>query len=376
MPEPKKTDPEHNENADSERRASSSDQVPHISESNDSFSPESLLMQELDSVEESSDSSSPEDQYRVPSNITEEHETREQRLPCSFPGLMKILVPEKSFVPTSLAVRVANISATGAMVEVHDKSKLGDSLALANRFFELKVAHPEIPIMRGLVAWSDLSVENPVMGLSCFERIEELGDIVLSASDTKGFRSPPPLPPPKLIPYPPLTEDLKVTIEGEAAEALEVIAKGDEGKIAAEIRNGKFILSLQLKPNSENHFSLRSFAGQRRSRAVPIRISQISARARKPSTHQPYFDLKESVTAEEIPELEIEFNGKVQAAERILYRISQLMTSSDHVNISMTLEARSGFDFRLINALCSEGKMVQGDTTKSNQAAEFLKELL
>lgn len=299
---------------------------------------------------------------------------REQRLPVSLPGLMKILVPEASFTPISLAVRVVNLSANGAMVEVHDRTKLEETNALANRFFELKVAHPEIPVLRGTVAWSDFSRPNPLMGLSTFERLEQFAALILADESTKGMHAPPPLPPPKLQPYPPLVDEPMITLVGEAPEALEVVARGDEKKFTAPVTAGRFELKLELSPTSENHFSLRAYAGQRKSRAVPVRIQyemrgvQRVPRGFKVEEPQGETDGRKALT--------IEFGGSVRHAERILYRFSQLMAPCERVSILARLEAIGGFDKRLVDALKHEGIAVGADTSKGKEAERLLDELL
>lgn len=300
-------------------------------------------------------------------------EIREQRLPCSFPGMLKILIPEKSFVPSSLAVRVANLSASGAMVEVHDASKVDKDIALANRFFELKVAHPEIPVLRGAVAWSDMGGVKPLLGLSCFEKIPELAEVVLATESSEQVKLPPPLPYPKLESYPQRTDDPVATIFGEAPEAITVIAKDDLKKYTATVDKGRFELKLDLSTPGENHFSLRSYAGERKSRAVPIRI--LYEKKGAVATRSFHLDTKRDEDGNNL--IDIEFTGSVQQAERILYRFSQLMSMSEKVSIVSQLVSPGEFDKRLYDALRAEGKMLADDDTKrGDNAAKLLGDLL
>lgn len=302
-----------------------------------------------------------------------ESEHREERLPCNFPGLMKILVPEKSFAPVALPVRVTNLSATGAMIEVHDRSRIDKDAALANRFFELKVAHPEIPTLRGTIAWSDMNRQLPMLGLSCFDVIPGLSKLVLADESTKHFQGPPPLPPPEIEAYPPRTREANVVIRGQAPEAMEVVAKGDYRKFRSEVKDGQFELNLELEPNAENHFALRSHAGARKSRAVPIRI--INEAAAMPERGR-YFHAEISTATDGSSMLQLEFSGNVQQAERVLYRYSQLLAISDRVHLTTTLRTPGTFDQRLYDALLSEGAILASDTTSSRVAAKLLNDLL
>lgn len=296
----------------------------------------------------------------------------EKRLPCNFPGMLKILIPERSFSPVSLPVRVVNLSATGAMVEVHDGTQVGKEMALANRFFELKVAHPEIPGIRGTIAWSDVKRQNPLLGLSSFEMLEEFSKVVLADDSTAGFKAPPPLPAPKIKAYPPRTRDAIVTIIGEAPEAIEVVAKGERKKFKSDVRGGTFELRVELEPDMENHFSLRSYAGARKSRAVPIRIlNEMQAGPPREKT----FHVEVEVNEEGNHLVRLDFCGNVQQSERILYRFSQLMASSERISFSAELESPGGFDRRLYEALRNEGALFAADTTRSRFANKILDEM-
>lgn len=298
---------------------------------------------------------------------------REERIVCSFPGLMKILVPEESFVPVPVAVRVANLSAGGAMVEAHDTIKINERKLLTNRYFELKVAHTEIPDLRGRIAWTDFSDKHAVLGLACFERSEVLAEIVANADSQIQWEGPPPLPPPKLDPYPPTTSERQLVITGNAEDAIEVVAKRDNKKFRANVHNGMFKLLLELTENVDNRFFLRSHAGERKSRAVPVRIAyEKGVRSRSF-----YFDarLKDDRENSE-SKISLDFQGSVRQAERVLYRFSQLLSTSERVRINAELTTRAGFDRRLFETLKSEGAVLASDSTSNNSAAKLLDELL
>jgi len=319
------------------------------------------------------------DSVRTPTSpgSRDDRSSREQqRLPVSFPGLLKLLIPEISFVPTTAAVRVANLSIGGAMIEVHDRAKLDKEVALANRFFELKVAHPDVPLLRGTVAWSDFSGAHVLIGLSCFEPVPELAEIVKENEQAGGgVKPPPPLPAPKLEPFPPFSANPTITIYGQAPEAVEVVARGDERKFAAAVTKGRFELLLELDANGENHFSLRSYAGTRKSRAVPIRVVRELASDKRGATGQP-FAMETSVDKEGLHTVELEFNGNVRQAERILYRFSQLLAISETMSMHTTLRSHGEYDKRLCDALASEGRMMAADTGRMTKTAKLLDELM
>lgn len=298
---------------------------------------------------------------------------REDRIICSFPGVLKVLIPEESFVPFPVAVRVCNLSSGGALVEAHDAVKINPDRLLTNRYFELKVAHVDIPDLRGKIAWTDFSQKNPRLGVSCFDRVPELENIVKNSESAIQWEGPPPLPTPTIDPFPPTTRESKVVISGKAPEALEVVVKREKEKFVADVRQGIFRVILDMVPEAENQFLLRTVAGERRSRAVPIHIVyERGVRSRKF-----YFDVtmdkdKESGTST----IDLDFQGSVRQAERVLYRFSQLMTNSERVVFKAELSTQSAFDRRLFETLKAEGAVLAADSTQNQAAAKLLDELL
>jgi len=297
---------------------------------------------------------------------------RDERIACSFPGVMKILVPEKSFLPFPVAVRVANLSVGGALVEVHDKTKLEYDIALPNRFFELKVAHPDVPLLRGTIAWSDMSRANPLLGLSTFERHPELADIAVSTDSPYRLDGPPPLPTPTIDPFPPVVREEMIVISGVAPEAMEISVKRNDLKFDTKVKRGRFELKLELEPNAENHFTLRAIAGERRSRPVPIRIDC----EKKADEKRFRFNASMGTDKNGAHQVKLEFNGSMRQAELVLYRFSQLMAISETVNMQAVLESREPFDRRLYDALRSEGAVLSADTGRNEAASKLLEELL
>ena len=314
----------------------------------------------------------PLDGYSTQSSSTN-HTPREERLACSFPGLLKILIPERSFIPIAVAVRVVNLSTSGAMIEVHDRAKIQEDIALPNRFFELKVAHPEVPLLRGSIAWSDMSRQNPLLGLACFEKRPELSQLLLNSETLVNVAGPPPLPQPQLDPFPPIIHEETIVLSGTAPEGLEIILKRDDDRrFTAKVVKERFEVAVELEPDIENHFSLRSIAGARKSRPIPVRIACEKRDRKQRFVFQA--GLAQGKDGEHI--IKLEFTGNVRQSERILYRFSQIMAMSERIELSSTLTSPTGFDRRLFEALRSEGAVLAADTSRNEAASKLLDELL
>lgn len=298
---------------------------------------------------------------------------REERVVCSFPGLMKVLIPERSFIPIPLAVRVANLSSGGALVEIHDRTKVEGSLALPDRFFELKVAHPEIPELRGSIAWTDFSHEKPIVGLSFFERNESLSSIFLVSDSHRDIAGPPPLPELAIDSFPPLCHEETVVLTGSAPEALEVVVRSeDHRQFTSPVRKNRFEVKLELSPDRKNTFTLQARAGIRTSRRLPIQI--VCERQTDKSKFS--FSLSQSQERDGTHVARLQFRGNMRQAERMLYRFSQLWVSGDRMIFEASVHSSREFEQRLLDGIQSEGTVLSADTTKNEVAAKLLDELL
>lgn len=297
---------------------------------------------------------------------------REERVVCSFPGVMKILVPEKSFNPIAMAVRVANMSSGGALVEIHDRAREDKSLNLPDRFFELKIAHPEIPLLRGTVAWTDLSGEKPILGLSFFERNEILASHTIISDTHRNLAGPPPLPELKVDPFPPVCSEETILLTGEAMEAREVFVENEGKRQVVRVENNRFEITLELSPDKKNCFTVQSINGLRKSRQVPIQILF----ERKGRKGKFVYNVSESTDKEGRNLLTLKFSASLRQAERMIHRFSEVYSVGDRMELEATVTATDPFDRRLVDALHAEGAVLSADTTRNEVAAKLLDELL
>ncbi|MCC5876330.1 MAG: hypothetical protein JJU11_08955 [Candidatus Sumerlaeia bacterium] len=297
---------------------------------------------------------------------------REERIVCSFPGIMKVLVPEKSFVPIAVAVRVANLSSGGAMVEIHDRAREDRTLNLPDRFFELKIAHPEIPLLRGTIAWTDCSGEKPLLGLSFFERHEALATHDIVSDTHRKVAGPPPLPELTVDPFPPSTNEETLVITGKAMESNEIIVRGEDGTTNVPVVKNRFEITLKLSPDKKNHFKLQGVAGMRSTRQVPIQVLFERDNNRGKFIHS----ISSSEDRFGNHRVRLTFSGTMRQAERMLYRFSEIQANGDRLDFDATVTGATRVEQRLIDALHSEGAVLSADTTRNEVAAKLLDELL
>lgn len=278
---------------------------------------------------------------------------REVRHECSFPGILKVIIPEQSLVPIALAVRVVNFSAGGTLVEIHERHrKLDLGSSLCTRFFELKVAHSEVPELRGTVAWTDTSGKTPQLGLKFHTVCPQLVRIFDPSGQTE-WGGAPPLPMPVLDPFPPTTLEPTVFLTGEAKEALEVVVKSSNGQEkAAPVRNGRFSIELQLAEAAENYFVLRSQAGTRLSRRLPIEITFFSLS----EVGSVRFDASIDERRRDEQVVSVEFLGPARQGERVLQQFVRMLGVGDNCAITAKIISRKGFERAVFDAMRREGE--------------------
>lgn len=293
----------------------------------------------------------------------------EARHRCSFPGIMKVLMPEVSFNPVTFAIRAADLSTNGALLELQGGMSIFDKVTnLANRHFEMKLAHPEIPVLRGTIAWSDLH-RKPMgrLGVRFHVPMPELGHIFEVNGATVGGLDIAPLPIPTVDAIPPVvsTEDFEIC--GIAPEAEEIVVNGTNGlETAAPVIDGRFSIFVQLAPGKENLFSLRSRKGLRKSPRVPIAIAQ------QEDTTGTQFNLRIEQARGSEHKLNVKFSGMGPRAERILTHVARMVALGNNVGVSITITSPNPFEQRDLEALRLEGRRERPDEFVKDQLSRLM----
>lgn len=311
----------------------------------------------------------------LPNSVRNILNRREERHTCSLPGLLRILFPERSFVPVALPARVIDFSAGGAMVDVPDGlKKLGTNEGLNSRFFELKIAHKELPDLRGVLAWSETEGTGIRLGLRFHAQCPQLVQM-LDPTGTAS-QSAAPLPMPVLDPFPPTSLDRKIRLTGEAREALEVVigrTTASREEVTVPVRGGRFMAEVELTENGGNFFMLRSRAGLRTSKRLPFEITYISPT----STDAFHFEIESAKDpASGLPLVAVEFSAPTNDAERLFLHVHQLMSMSERISLTARLAFRYAPDSDLIASIREEGRATASSWVTRQEARKILDELL
>lgn len=260
-----------------------------------------------------------------------------QRRQCSFPGLLRILLPEISFQPKVLAVRMVDVSPRGAKLETRQlTTALTESLTLEDRYARLEALVPSgKQILPGRVVWTDLKDDLSFLGMRFeqeFENVDELfaRDLDQTKADTH------PLISPRLHPFPSMTSKSEFTFRGIAPGAKEVEASNGERFWRALVENDVFELKLPIAPETSNFISFTGLHERVRSIPTPICIIH---RAGVRDTHS--FNagglVQDLHVDEETQRLSIELAGGPRRFFQAFRVMEKMLQHADHLELRMEI---------------------------------------
>lgn len=272
-------------------------------------------------------------------NAEETHRSRqrrrEQRFASTFPGLIRILFPERSFNPVSLAARVLNLSSGGALVELHDGHLRGeDSENLRGTFCELRIAAGLRVALYGRIARAEKTDGKLLLGIMYHRSHPELvGDLI--HGETIDIEPDALLPLPVLEPYSPMVEEETVSISGEAPDSEEVVVENADGRATSiAVRDGIFRITIKLEAEGPQQFRVFSRRGQLRSAPQTLEFIHVPV-----NSARLHLQIEEGQDASGRYEIACEYIGTAEALERIITATREATKGSDQIKLA--LRARS-----------------------------------
>lgn len=204
------------------------------------------------------------------------HHTRHfKRRACSFPGLLRVLIPEQSFQPKVFAVRLVDLSPTGARLETKQFTEefcLG--ISGEKRFARLEAMVPSRDRVQlgGRIVWAEFGEDLSTVGFQFQEPFDDIDEIFLpdAAEETTGEALA--LPSPQLDPFPNMTAQLEFHFSGSVYDADLVIARMGPSELRVPVRHGRFEVTLPLKPDRSNFIAFTAMRGEIASIPTPICI--------------------------------------------------------------------------------------------------------
>lgn len=199
------------------------------------------------------------------------------RRECSFPGMLTVLIPEKTFQPQKYAVRVIDISPSGVRLETRQLDQEAAECLSNERWYarlEMLVPHRDKLRLRGRIAWVRYEPTQSQIGLK-FEvdspYIEELfTDTVNKALQMEELvlRSP------IIDPFPSMTPSDVFEFSGRVSADCEKVRVTTIRGAAFEAvpSNGHFKIKIPLVQNQTNFLSFISVNQRKESIPTPAAI--------------------------------------------------------------------------------------------------------
>lgn len=262
------------------------------------------------------------------------------RRPCSYPGVLRVLVPEQSFDPIILAVRIIDVSPGGARVETRQLTReVGDRIAIDPRFIRLDILIPtrDRITVCGKTAWVEHGPEYTQLGVSFNPRREDLAESCLPEWKPDGMTDSKFLQPPILDSFPTQTSRNPVRFTGVAWDAESVLVRVKDKEFRTAVNDDRFTIEVPLEPQAANEIYFVSLVSNLASDPTPAWVVHRPGKAdtRRPGAIGGLFD--EVEVSPNKRQLKVRFKGDARLFAQVLQRFDEMAPMTE--TISFTLEA-------------------------------------
>jgi hypothetical protein len=200
------------------------------------------------------------------------------RRACSFPGLLRVMVPEISFQPRLFVVRLVDVCPKGCRLETRQLTHaLAEMIGEQPRQARIEAIVPgrEKLILQGQIAWARCPVEGLAhMGISFDREIENLEQLFFAENPEDSTATPFTLASPVLDAFPSVVREMAIDFAGTAPGAESVLVRHRLKTRRVPVRDGRFAVEMPLTPGRSNVFSFVAENGAARSVPTPVCVLQ------------------------------------------------------------------------------------------------------
>lgn len=267
-----------------------------------------------------------------------------RRRQCSFPGILRVMIPELSFQPRMLAVRVIDISRTGARMETRQISPdLHDTLSKEPWHARLEALVPghERLAIAGRIAWVDYAPEVSCLGLRFDKPCESIDDFFTGGLNEDTSPQNLTLPSPLLDPFPTVTKSLQFEFRGRAREADRLVVRNRTREFVAPVVGGRFEITVPLTPNISNFLTFIAFSGDSSSIPTPVCIVHKADARDTISYHAPSLADQLEVDPERHM-VTLRVHGPPRRFFAVLDRIARALEHAEDVNLTVEIRGDVG----------------------------------
>jgi hypothetical protein len=183
---------------------------------------------------------------------------------CSFPGLLRILVPEQSFAPRMFAVRIIDLTPNGAQVETKQLNReMSDSIRKDRRFARLEALLPgrDRMILSGRVAWTSYGPEMSRLGIEFERPFPEVMEAFVADISEDAEPESLCLSSPLIDPFPSITSKSSYTFSGYSPDGEEVLIRNGSMEFRCPVKSGRFKAEVTLMAERSNFLSFTATRG-------------------------------------------------------------------------------------------------------------------
>jgi len=263
-----------------------------------------------------------------------------RRRQCSFPGILRVMIPELSFQPRMLAVRVVDISRTGSRMETRQIT--ADLLELLTkepwhaRLEALVPGHERLAVA-GRIAWVDFSPEVSCLGLRFETPCESVDDFFTGGLNSDTSPQELTVPSPLLDPFPTVTKSAQFAFHGRARDAERVVVRNRGREFSAEVVAGRFECTVPLTPNMSNFLTFTAVAAAGSSIPTPVCIVHKADARDTISYHAPALSDQLDIDKER-GTVTLRVHGAPRRFFAVLDRIARAMEHAEDVHLTVEMK--------------------------------------
>jgi len=277
------------------------------------------------------------------------------RRQCSFPGLLRVLIPEVSFQPRTFAVRLVDISPHGARLETRqltdDHAKL---IGGEKRHVRLEALVPTgKQILPGHIAWVDHRENVSYFGIHFeqdFHGVDELFTKDFNDDSTAGIFA---LASPKIGAFSSVTSKRYIKFQGASPGATHVeVRRGDESWMV-QVVNDTFELEVPLHEGRSNF--LNFFATREGIKSVPTPVCVVHREGVRDTNTVTKGALLQSFDVDiEGGQISIELAGSPRRYFQALRLLEKSLQYADHVELRFDFTGDAEKAEKILKALTSD----------------------
>ncbi len=278
------------------------------------------------------------------------------RRACSFPGLLRVLVPEQSFAPKMFAVRIIDLTPNGAQMETRQiKRDMSDAIRKDRRFARLEALLPgrERMILSGRVAWASYGPEMSRLGVEFERPYPEVMEAFVADISQDAEPESLCLGSPLIDPFPSITSKSSYMFSGYSPDGEEVLVRNGSMEFRCPVRSGRFKVEVMLMAERSNFLSFTAARGDVCSIPTPGCIAHQSG-ASDTMSYSGRRLVEELTLDPDARHLTLRLGGTAGKFFRVLKKIEESLEHAEEIEMAIELTGNAAKVAAILESLKKE----------------------